>query len=212
VTRVRIEFTVEPFRAGRPGPHVAAALTALHDLGHQVEVGPFGNAVELDRADAASLLEVLASSALANGATGLSVQISDVGDAPAHPLVLAMEPVVEALGGSLVAANEVGSGDVPLRWEGQVVAGVRLQVLQGALARVVGQVEQELGGSLAELSREGKQEAARLLDERGTFELRNSVEEVAARMGVSRMTLYNYLGAVRRTDGHNGSSADRDGA
>jgi hypothetical protein len=198
VTRVRVEFTVEPFRAGRPGPHVGAALTTLHQLGHEVEVGPFGNAVELDRAAAPQVLEALAASALSHGATGLSVQISELGDAPTHPLLLAVEPVVQALGGSLVAAHEVGSGDVPLRWEGQTIAGVRLQVLQGALARVVDQVEHEMGGALSELSREGKQEAARLLDERGTFELRNSVEEVASRMGVSRMTLYNYLGAARR--------------
>lgn len=104
----------------------------------------------------------------------------------------------------MVAAHDVGGGDVPLRWEGQVVGGVRLQVLRGTLARVVDQVEQELGGSLSELSREKKQEAARLLDERGTFELRNSVEAVADRMGVSRMTPYNYLGAVRRTEDEDG--------
>jgi len=90
----------------------------------------------------------------------------------------------------------VDTGDVPLRWEGQVVGGLPL-VRRGTLARDVDQVEQELGGSLSELSREKKQEAARLLDERGTFELRNSVEAVAYRMGVSRMMLYNYLGAVR---------------
>jgi uncharacterized protein YqgV (UPF0045/DUF77 family) len=201
MTRVRVEFTVEPFRAGRPGPHVSAALTAMRHLGHDVEVGPFGNAVEVDRASAAALLEALASAALDNGATGLSVQVTAVGDAPEHPFLVAVEPVVQALGGSLVAAHDVGSGDVPLRWDGQVIGGVRLPALQGVLARVVDQVEQELGAPLSELSREGKQEAARLLDERGTFELRNSVEEVAGRMGVSRMTLYNYLGAVRRADG-----------
>ncbi|MHB1487925.1 MAG: helix-turn-helix domain-containing protein [Acidimicrobiales bacterium] len=204
MTRVRIEFTVGPFRAGRPGPHVKAALAALRRLGYDVEVGPFGNAVELDRAAAPRLLEALASGALDHGATGLSVQITELGDAPTHPLLVAVEPVVQALGGSMVAAHEVGTSDVPLRWEGQVVAGVRLQALRGTLARVVDQVEQELGGSLSELSREKKQEAARLLDERGTFELRNSVEAVADRMGVSRMTLYNYLGAVRRTEDEDG--------
>lgn len=204
MTRVRVEFTVGPFHAGRPGPHVKAALGALRRLGYEVEVGPFGNAVELDRSAAPGLLEALAAGALEHGATGLSVQITELGDAPTHPLLVAVEPVVHALGGSLVAAHDVGTGDVPLRWEGQVLAGVRLQALRGTLARVVDQVEQELGGSLSELSREGKQEAARLLDERGTFELRNSVEAVADRMGVSRMTLYNYLGAVRRAEGEDG--------
>lgn len=200
MSRVRVEFTVEPFRAGRPGPHVKSALAAVARQGLDVSVGPFGNAVELDRNAVPHLLEVLAGAALDHGATGLTIQLTEIGDAPAHPFLVAVEPLVHALGGTLVPAPEVGSGDVPLRWDGQLLAGVRLQALQGTLSRLVDQVEQELGSPLAELSREEKQEAARVLDERGAFELRNSVEEVASRMGVSRMTLYNYLGAARQAD------------
>lgn len=199
MSRVRVEFTVEPFRAGRPGPHVKSALAAVARQGLDVSVGPFGNAVELDRNAAPHLLDVLAGAALDHGATGLTIQLTEIGDAPVHPFLVAVEPLVHALGGTLVPAPEVGSGDVPLRWDGQLLAGVRLQALQGTLSRLVDQVEQELG-PLAELSREEKQEAARVLDERGAFELRNSVEEVASRMGVSRMTLYNYLGAARQAD------------
>ena len=37
-----------------------------------------------------------------------------------------------------------------------------------------------------------------LLDERGAFQLRKSVEEVADALGVSRFTVYNYLNAGAR--------------
>ena len=37
-----------------------------------------------------------------------------------------------------------------------------------------------------------------LLDERGAFTLRRAVEDVADAMGVSRITVYNYLNAIHR--------------
>jgi len=49
--------------------------------------------------------------------------------------------------------------------------------------------------NIAALSREDKQRAVRLLDERGAFQLRRSVELVADALGVSRFTVYNYLNA-----------------
>ena len=48
------------------------------------------------------------------------------------------------------------------------------------------------------LGREDKQRAVRLLDERGAFTLRRAVEDVADAMGVSRITVYNYLNAIHR--------------
>ena len=57
----------------------------------------------------------------------------------------------------------------------------------------VGSVERELGAPLAQLDREDKQRAVKLLNDRGAFGLRRSVEQVAEAMGVSRFTVYNYL-------------------
>ena len=37
----------------------------------------------------------------------------------------------------------------------------------------------------------------RLLEDRGAFMLRRSVEDVADALGVSRITVYNYLNAMR---------------
>ncbi len=117
---------------------------------------------------------------------------------PRHPLVLSVKPVIEALGATLVPADERESGDLPLRWGSEIIAGVRMAPLHGALGRLIEQVERELGGPLPGLTREHKQQAIRLLDERGAFTLRRAVEDVADAMSVSRITVYNYLNALHR--------------
>ena len=115
-----------------------------------------------------------------------------------HPLIVAVQPVVDAVGATLVPADEVEGSDVPLTWDGEVVGAVRMPPLHGALDRLIEAVEAELGDSLPRLSREDKQRAVRLLDERGAFILRRAVEDVADAMGVSRITVYNYLNAIHR--------------
>ena len=115
-----------------------------------------------------------------------------------HPLLDTVQPLLSALGASLVLAAEMNKADVPLGWEGKVVAGVRLPALHGAMERLIESVERELGAELALLSRAEKQRAIRLLDERGAFILRRAVEDVADAMGVSRITVYNYLNSLHR--------------
>lgn len=117
---------------------------------------------------------------------------------PRHPLLDTVEPLLTALGASVVAPADLAKSDVPLVWEGTVVAGVRLPALHGAMNRLIDSVELELGGKLALLSRAEKQRAIRLLDERGAFILRRAVEDVADAMGVSRITVYNYLNSLHR--------------
>jgi hypothetical protein len=116
-----------------------------------------------------------------------------------HPLVDAVRPVVDAVGATLVPPDGREPSDVPLVWDGEVVGAVRMPPLHGALDRLIDAVEAELGGRLPELAREEKQRAVRLLDERGAFTLRRAVEQVADAMGVSRITVYNYLNAIHRT-------------
>ena len=43
---VHIEFFVEPFSEGAPGPHVEAAVAAFADLGLETEVGPFATTAD----------------------------------------------------------------------------------------------------------------------------------------------------------------------
>ena len=117
---------------------------------------------------------------------------------PRHPLVLAVKPIIEALGAQLVPLDGREPGDLPLKWEGAEVAVVRMAPLHGALDRLIEGVEREFGTRLPLLTREEKQRAIRLLDERGAFTLRRAVEDVADAMGVSRITVYNYLNALHR--------------
>ena len=107
-------------------------------------------------------------------------------------------PVVEALGCALVAGDQLQPADIPLVIDGTVIGGVRLPALHGALDRLIDGVEREMGCRLSAMSREQKQRAIRLLDERGAFTLRRAVEDVADAMAVSRITVYNYLNALHR--------------
>lgn len=118
---------------------------------------------------------------------------------PRHPLVLAVRPIVEALGAQVLPLADREPGDLPLKWEGTEVAVVRMAPLHGALDRLLEGVERELGNRLPLLDRADKQRAIRLLDERGAFTLRRAVEDVADAMGVSRITVYNYLNALHRS-------------
>lgn len=115
-----------------------------------------------------------------------------------HPLLVAVAPMVEATGSTIVPVDDAGPGDIPLMWEGAPLVMVRVGALHGALDRLIESVERELGARLPDLSREQKQKAIRLLDERGAFVLRRAVEDLADAMGVSRITVYNYLNAIHR--------------
>jgi len=117
--------------------------------------------------------------------------------ATGHPVFAAIQPLLEVLGGAVIKPDELQSGDVPISWEEEVIGGIRLDSLSNALDRLVTHIEEELGGKLVDLPREKKQAAVRMLDERGAFQLRKAIEDVAAMMGVSRITIYNYLNAIR---------------
>jgi hypothetical protein len=110
-----------------------------------------------------------------------------------HPLLDAVRPIAEAIDATVVPRSRLRDGDIELRWEGRVVGGLRLPEGGGGLEVHVAAVELEIGASLGDLSREDKQRAVKLLSERGAFRLRKSVEDVAALLGVSRFTVYNYL-------------------
>ena len=71
-----VEFTIEPFVEGRPGPHVIAAIAAAEARGLEVEVGPFGSSVVVDLADVGGVIGVLTDAAMANGATHVSVHVA----------------------------------------------------------------------------------------------------------------------------------------
>ncbi|MSV58824.1 MAG: transcriptional regulator, partial [Actinobacteria bacterium] len=101
-----------------------------------------------------------------------------------HPVLATLQPLVDALGCSVIDAEQIEAADIPLVYEGELIAAVRLPDLHGALARLIDSVEREMGQQLPNMNREQKQLAIRLLDDRGAFTLRRAVEDVADAMGV----------------------------
>jgi len=112
---------------------------------------------------------------------------------PVHPLLDAVRPLADAIGAKVVETRELTPTDVPLEWRGKAVGGVRLAYDVRDISWYVDQVEREVGSSLVDLDRVGKQRAVKALNEMGAFQLRHSVEQVAEMLGVSRFTVYNYL-------------------
>jgi uncharacterized protein YqgV (UPF0045/DUF77 family) len=126
---------------------------------------------------------------------GLEVEVEAFGNI----VVGATNDVAGALGEMLKTAVAEGAARVSIQVAAngtQEDPGMRVGGLHGALDRLIDQVAAELGAPLTELSREKKQAAIRILDERGAFLLRKSIEDVADAMGVSRITIYNYLNAL----------------
>jgi hypothetical protein len=115
-----------------------------------------------------------------------------------HPLLVAMKPIAAALGATIIPTAKLADGDIPLDWEGETVGGLRLPDLTDALPALLAKIEADFGQPLAELSRTDKQRAVRILEERGAFALRGAIEDVADAIGVSRITVYNYLNATRK--------------
>mgnify|MGYP001173155730 FL=1 len=72
------EFTIEPFVEGDPGPHVKAAIAVAEAAGLDVEVGPFGTAVEGETITVLDAVDAVVRAAVANGATRVSLQLTVV--------------------------------------------------------------------------------------------------------------------------------------
>lgn len=90
-----VEFTIEPFVEGRPGPHVTAAIDAARGHGADVEVGPFGSSCTVDLDTVGSVVRSVTDAAFANGASHVSVHVAR--EVPTAPPAF---PIPPAEGGS----------------------------------------------------------------------------------------------------------------
>lgn len=102
--------------------------------------------------------------------------------------------ILELLPKVLKAALDGGAQRVTLQVT-TADASPRANTMHGALDRMLLEIEVELGHPIETMNREQKQNVVKLLQERGAFALRGSVEDVADHLGVSRFTIYNYLNA-----------------
>jgi hypothetical protein len=76
----QLEFTIEPFVEGRPGPHVTAAVEAATHAGADVEFGPFGSTCQVDDARMPDVVAAITRAAFANGATYVSLHVAQLRD------------------------------------------------------------------------------------------------------------------------------------
>ncbi|GAA1541199.1 helix-turn-helix domain-containing protein [Streptomyces albidochromogenes] len=119
--------------------------------------------------------------------------MTDLSGPEDHPLVTAVKPLVDAMGGEMMVPEQARGDDVVLAWEGRDVVAVRLPQLSDSLDHILAALERRHGMPLAELDRKEKQSVVRILEARGAFSVRHGVETVASALGVSRFTVYNYL-------------------
>jgi uncharacterized protein YqgV (UPF0045/DUF77 family) len=128
-------------------------------------------------------------------AAGLDVDLGPFGStAVGEPRVVA-----DALAALTRAAFAAGATRLTVHLGGPGPGRAAALDLKGALPRMLAEAAAGLGAPLGDLSREAKQRVVRELDERGAFTLRRSIEDVADALGVSRVTIYNYLDAIRAT-------------
>ncbi|MFI9460273.1 helix-turn-helix domain-containing protein [Streptomyces xiamenensis] len=114
-------------------------------------------------------------------------------DTGAEAFIAGVAPLVDAIGGELIAPAEAGPEDVVLSWAGREAVAVRLPDLSGSLDHLLSKLRRRHGMPLADLDRTTKQQVVRTLEARGAFAMRHGVETVAGALGVSRFTVYNYL-------------------
>jgi len=74
--RAHVEFTVEPFVDGTPGPHVTAAVEAVRRSGLEPDMGPFGTTVEGDRDQVLAAITAALAAAADSGADRVSMQLT----------------------------------------------------------------------------------------------------------------------------------------
>jgi uncharacterized protein YqgV (UPF0045/DUF77 family) len=150
-----VEFLVEPFEEGRPGPHVAAAVAAFEQQGLPVDLGPFSSSSSGTIDAIAEAVAEMIRSSMNTGASAIRIQV----------------------GAAHSDLDGVGS-------------------LKNALTDIVRAAERELGADVGDWDRIQKQTAVRMFHERGAFLLRGAVDDIAKIMGVSRITIYNYINTL----------------
>jgi len=122
---------------------------------------------------------------------GLSVDLGPFSSVSSGSL----ERIGEAIGAMVVDAMRGGATHINLS-VARDTERLAAASLHDALDAMMRAAQRDLGGDASTWSRADKQRVVRMLDERGAFLLRGAVDDIAVAMGVSRITIYNYLNAI----------------
>ena len=77
-TKIKVEFTIEPWVDGDPPERVNRCIDAIEALGVSVEIGPFGTSFVANVDLASTAVAAVINTAYANGATHVSIDIEKV--------------------------------------------------------------------------------------------------------------------------------------
>lgn len=124
-------------------------------------------------------------------ADGLSVDIGPFASVAAGPSA----ELAGAVGRMIESALDAGATSIRIH-VGRETDTLGVSSLHGALDGMLRSAQRELGTAPDEWTRADKQAVVRNLDRQGAFLLRGAVDDIAAVMGVSRITIYNYLNAI----------------
>lgn len=84
MTRLRVEFTTEPFDLDEPPRHAVVAREIVQSAQlDAVDVGPFGNTAEGGSDEVLTAVDALLRRSIAAGATRVSLQVNVVGEGEA---------------------------------------------------------------------------------------------------------------------------------
>lgn len=72
-----MEFTIEPFVEGHPGPHVTEPIAAVRALGVDVELGPFATACSVDDSITGAVVAAVVDAAFRHGASHVNIDVSN---------------------------------------------------------------------------------------------------------------------------------------
>lgn len=106
-----------------------------------------------------------------------------------------LDAMAGAIADMIRAAMRNGASSVQLR-VAENVEEIPVPSLHDALDDIVRMAEREIGTAPSQWDRAEKQRVVRMLHDRGAFLLRGAVDDIAEIMGVSRITIYNYLNAL----------------
>lgn len=127
---------------------------------------------------------------------GLRVDVGPFANSVAGDL----DAVADAIADMVRAAMTTGATSVQLR-VASTPDELPVPNVRDALDDILRMAEREIGTVASQWDRAEKQRVVRMLEERGAFLLRGAVDDIAQIMGVSRITIYNYLNAIEAESG-----------
>lgn len=106
--------------------------------------------------------------------------------------------VLVQMGAEVIRTTAARPGDVPILWQGKIIAYGRPPPIEKQFEQAIERVEQTIGSRLHEVPTSQRDDVVRLLQDQGVFEVRAAVDRVAVKFRRSRTWVYAGLAACAR--------------